>query len=1283
MEKISKKRILVTALMGVMMSLIFIGRPSEAKSSYEVYYHDKNILTVNVMEAGSQLSNGYYQVEFEIPGTGKKAFITGLTAENVQETQKSLIDCYTDESDFSIYNLDYIDTEKTDVKGYDSDLCWAAQAADMLTYAGWTKKAGFKNEDDVFDLFSEVFTDIGGQSRNGISWFLSGYTGSASLKSDKKGGYLRDYPPDMVFETDNIVFYNGIDGNKPYKFFRKMMKALRKGKAIGLDVDWVEGSEAHAITLFGYIYNTSYKDTSLKHYDSFIIADSDSDKGGLIARRNAPNSLKAVRTKKYKGEAYESLIMDRYGNGAVTTLNILKPYSDGLARETDPRATRDVTVSPDIRVTSVVTSTSDRPYASDDPYLAAGQDIHLRLNVENNSAVGYNAPCTIYASVADKDGKILQNVEATGDLSLTGTYVEMIDAEAVFSPLSEGEYTIEGRVEPGPTTKEAYLINNTFKKTITVKKTETDPSAVSLKVSVPDFKNGLVSNAKITYSDPSYILDNGFENSIAVSYFNDGKWSPYTEIYSTTDIASEAVGNHNLSLAEMTNYKNGLLKTIDVGKDGTAVSVRLGLFKDGTAPIYYYSNPCDLKYLSLKAIGPADEINFDPIPYEANALANSQNIEFSFENNSTYDGGKISGSYYIYAESWEDSSLKYEIAAKKEISLAYGEKKGPIRINSWSNKITPAGQYYINMCFYDSVTKSEEIVSLGVISVCEKPSTKVTMVEDTTDPLDGGISLREAVVYASSGKTKGKKITFDKSTRNDTILLKKPIEIDSDIQIEGIYKSNGYAYAHKLYNPQGGVFDVKKGASLSINGFILSNNLAIEGGAINADNADVTISNCRISNVSAENAGGGVRAKNSKVLIKNTTFEGCQAPVGEAIYVTDSTTCHILNCIFQSNSGLAVSFIENSKSTLDIVSSSIVENSSYSDENSSLIKSDGTTRVLGSVICKNIFSQVAKGSVHFYGNALVEQDGVTEDAVLDTLTQKIEKTSDMYYTSFGVVDSREKFDPKAGSATNEYVLVKELCTKDVKGVIIEPTDSGLVYGSDTAEKLESKIPVLFPKEDYEKDMYEDVRTAVYGSDATPYVEPVIGHSPITIKNKQIKKKNAETYIGRAVSDAIKLTTKSDIALITTSELLAGIKKGDVTAPMIKQVIGEQYIIVRKKIKGADIKKMLEKSIDYMLKDKTKYSAKTLQLAGLTVTYKASAKKGKRIKKIMVGKKAINNNKTYKVAMDYATAYQKPYSGYGEVNEKAKEKYWDKALETYFNKSSSYIKKSVKQDRYIS
>ena len=192
-------------------------------------------------------------------------------------------------------------------------------------------------------------------------------------------------------------------------------------------------------------------------------------------------------------------------------------------------------------------ATRSRLRASD-TYLAAGQDVHIRLNINNNSEIRYDAPCTIHASVTDKDGKVLQTVDATGNLSIGGNYVEMIDTDVVFSPLSEGEYTIEGRIEPDSGTKEAYLINNTFTKKITVKNTQIDPAAVSISVSVPDFKNGLISNAKITYSDPSYIIDNGFENAIAISYLEDGKWSPYSEIYSTTDIANDSVGNYSCTL---------------------------------------------------------------------------------------------------------------------------------------------------------------------------------------------------------------------------------------------------------------------------------------------------------------------------------------------------------------------------------------------------------------------------------------------------------------------------------------------------------------------------------------------------------------------------------------------------------------------------------------------------------------------------------------------------------------------------------------------------------------
>ena len=181
---------------------------------------------------------------------------------------------------------------------------------------------------------------------------------------------------------------------------------------------------------------------------------------------------------------------------------------------------------------------------------------------------------------------------------------------------------------------------------------------------------------------------------------------------------------------------------------------------------------------------------------------------------------------------------------------------------------------------------------------------------------------------------------------------------------------------------------------------------------------------------------------------------------------------------------------------------------------------------------------------------------------------------------------------------------------------------------------------------------------------------------------KIKKKNAETKLGRVVCDAAKLATGADIVLISTSSFSGKIKKGDVTAPMLNQIFGEGYVINRKKIKGKDIKNMLEKSIDYMLKDKKKYTKKTLQLAGLTVTYKASAKKGKRITQILVGSKKIDPEKTYKVAMDSITSYQKPYSGYGKHDYKVEDKNWSDALENYFNKSSSYIKKSVKKERYI-
>ena len=80
------------------MSVYYSGvckpRQSEAffdkYDSYDIYYKNEPIIAVTLRKSSSPADNGFYQIEFDIPGTKKSVFITGLTAKNVQTAQDSL-----------------------------------------------------------------------------------------------------------------------------------------------------------------------------------------------------------------------------------------------------------------------------------------------------------------------------------------------------------------------------------------------------------------------------------------------------------------------------------------------------------------------------------------------------------------------------------------------------------------------------------------------------------------------------------------------------------------------------------------------------------------------------------------------------------------------------------------------------------------------------------------------------------------------------------------------------------------------------------------------------------------------------------------------------------------------------------------------------------------------------------------------------------------------------------------------------------------------------------------
>ena len=154
----------------------------DSYKSYELYINKQPVLTVerqnsDLAATGSSVPS-FFHAEFMIPDTTLQVYLTGLRSDNIEELQTLIIDSLTTDATFELYDLSFIDTEKTALSDGDENLCWAAASSNILYYTGWGAKAGFKDEDELFDLFTSSFTDDGSHQENAMAWFFN----SAALK---------------------------------------------------------------------------------------------------------------------------------------------------------------------------------------------------------------------------------------------------------------------------------------------------------------------------------------------------------------------------------------------------------------------------------------------------------------------------------------------------------------------------------------------------------------------------------------------------------------------------------------------------------------------------------------------------------------------------------------------------------------------------------------------------------------------------------------------------------------------------------------------------------------------------------------------------------------------------------------------------------------------------------------------------------------------------------------------------------------------------------------------
>ncbi len=134
----------------------------------------------------------------------------------------------------------FADADKTEVG--DLNLCWAATAANLLTWAGWTA-----DEDDAFDIFRTHFEDKPGYVYDALRYYLDNYETGVSAEMV------------TVRETRSHMLLDFI------------VSAVHDGKGAAIKIAHPGKEFGHFLTIYGYGYNADE--------DSFDLYFTDSDDG--------------------------------------------------------------------------------------------------------------------------------------------------------------------------------------------------------------------------------------------------------------------------------------------------------------------------------------------------------------------------------------------------------------------------------------------------------------------------------------------------------------------------------------------------------------------------------------------------------------------------------------------------------------------------------------------------------------------------------------------------------------------------------------------------------------------------------------------------------------------------------------------------------------------------------------------------------------------------------------------------------------------------------------------
>ncbi|MBR2694601.1 MAG: hypothetical protein IKE69_10355, partial [Thermoguttaceae bacterium] len=182
------------------------------------------------------------------------------------------------------YVGNYFDTNKTWEN--DSQLCWAASAANLLAYTNWGFSVAapqttngrplFRSGSEILSYFAQNFGNVGGYTLAGLDWFITGnYNYPSSYPRPIGGGGLY---PGLPLSGSSLWSLIDAPGET---MMARMAENLERGYGVSLGIGFYEGgipnnrTGGHALTVWGYTYDTSFSPSDPRYYTGLILTDSD------------------------------------------------------------------------------------------------------------------------------------------------------------------------------------------------------------------------------------------------------------------------------------------------------------------------------------------------------------------------------------------------------------------------------------------------------------------------------------------------------------------------------------------------------------------------------------------------------------------------------------------------------------------------------------------------------------------------------------------------------------------------------------------------------------------------------------------------------------------------------------------------------------------------------------------------------------------------------------------------------------------------------------------------